>query len=65
MCTILSIVNVHVASSFNLKMIEHTLFAWMELQETPHVSLFGDLPESPIPVSPRLDFHFNDFVIFD
>jgi hypothetical protein len=33
----------------------------MELQETPHISLFGDLPESPIPVSPRLDFHFSDF----
>ncbi len=33
----------------------------MELQETPHVSLFGDVPESPIPVSPRLDIHFSDF----
>jgi hypothetical protein len=40
-------ISIHVASSSNFKMIQHTLFAWMELQETPHVSHFGDLPESP------------------
>jgi hypothetical protein len=28
-------------------------------------TILGDLPESPIPVSPRLDFHFSDFLIFD